>query len=100
VFRGRDADRSLIASRGDVVGVVSAKLKALKFSKAAGNISGNINVALKIGALRDFLDTGVVPYQTSDTKTKLKTADIARNARAFTLLITCKAVEQSEAAKN
>ncbi len=51
-------------------------------------------------AARDFLDTGVVPYQTSDAKTELKTADIARNARAFTLLITCKAAERTESTKD
>ncbi len=90
----------LIASSGEVVGVVSAKLNALKFAKATGNIPENINFAIKTGALRDFLDNSVVPYQTSDAKTELKTADIARNARAFTLLITCKAAEKTESAKN
>jgi hypothetical protein len=55
--------------------------------------------AIKTGVLRDFLDNSVVPYQTSDNKTELKTADIARNARAFTLLISCKATEPIESAK-
>ncbi len=40
----------------------------------------------------------VVPYQTSDTKGDLGTADIARNAREFTLLISCMAA--SEQSKN
>ena len=40
----------------------------------------------------------VVPYQTAEMKTELKTTDIARNARGFTLLITCKA-KQPETAK-
>jgi S1-C subfamily serine protease len=89
----------LFASSGEVVGVVSAKLNALKFAKATGDIPENINFAIKTGALRDFLDNSVVPYQTSDTKTDLKTADITRNARAFTLLISCKA-EKKESAKD
>jgi S1-C subfamily serine protease len=89
----------LLASSGEVVGVVAAKLNALKFVKATGNIPENINFAIKTGALRDFLDNSVVPYQTSDAKIELKTADIARNARAFTLLIACKATEQTETAK-
>jgi hypothetical protein len=42
----------------------------------------------------------VVPYKTSDTKTELKTPDIARNARAFTLLISCKAKAKTESARN
>jgi S1-C subfamily serine protease len=90
----------LLASSGEVVGVVAAKLSALKFVKATGNIPENINFAIKTGALRDFLDNSVVSYQTSDAKTELKTADIARNARAFTLLISCKAKVSTESAKN
>jgi S1-C subfamily serine protease len=90
----------LLAASGEVVGVVAAKLNALKVVKATGNIPENINFAIKTGALRDFLDNSVVPYQTSDVKTELKTADIARNARSFTLLISCKAKAQSESAKN
>jgi S1-C subfamily serine protease len=89
----------LLASSGDVVGVVAAKLNALKFVKATGNIPENINFAIKTGALRDFLDNSVVPYQISDAKAELKTADIARSARSFTFLISCKA-KTKETAKN
>jgi hypothetical protein len=71
----------------------------LKIAKATGDIPENINFAIKTGALRDFLDNSVVPYQTSDSKNELKTADITRNARAFTLLISCKA-QKKEAEKN
>jgi S1-C subfamily serine protease len=90
----------LLASSGEVVGVVAAKLNALKFVKATGNIPENINFAIKTGALRDFLDNSVVPYQTSDTKGELKTADIARNARAYTFLVSCKAKGKTESAKS
>jgi S1-C subfamily serine protease len=89
----------LLASSGEVVGVVAAKLNALKIAKATGDIPENINFAIKTGALRDFLDNSVVPYQISDGKSELKTADIASNARAFTLLISCKAVK-TESVKN
>jgi len=89
----------LLASSGEVVGVVAAKLNALKFVKATGNIPENINFAIKTGALRDFLDNSVVSYQVADTKVEMKTADIARNARAFTLLVSCKAKVQ-ESVKN
>jgi S1-C subfamily serine protease len=89
----------LLASSGDVVGVVAAKLNTFKFARATGNIPENINFAIKTGALRDFLDNSVVPYQISDAKAELKTADIARNARAFTFLISCKAKPQETAKK-
>ena len=91
----------LLAASGDVVGVVAAKLNAIKFVRATGNIPENINFAIKTGALRDFLDNSVVPYQISDAKDELKTADIARNARAFTFLISCKAkAKEKETARN
>jgi S1-C subfamily serine protease len=89
----------LLDSGGEVVGMVAAKLNALKFAKATGDIPENINFAIKTGALRDFLDNSVVTYQTADSKNELKTSDIARNARAFTLLIACTATEQSASAK-
>jgi hypothetical protein len=78
--------------------MVAAKINALRFAKATGEIPENINFAIKPGALRDFLDNSVVPYQTSDTRADLGTPDIARNARDFTLLISCMAA--SEQSKN
>jgi S1-C subfamily serine protease len=89
----------LLSSSGEVVGVVAAKLNALKFVRATGNIPENINFAIKTGALRDFLDNSVVPYQITEKKDDLKTADIARNARGFTLLVSCKAKAQTETAR-
>jgi len=88
----------LLSSNGEIVGVVAAKLNALKVARATGSIPENINFAIKTGALRDFLDNSVVPYQTAEMKVELKTTDIARNARGFTLLISCKA-KQTESAK-
>jgi S1-C subfamily serine protease len=90
----------LLDSGGNVVGMVAAKLNALKFAKATGDMPENINFAIKTGTLRDFLDNSVVSYQIADAKSDLKTADIASNARSYTLLISCTAAEQTEAAKN
>jgi S1-C subfamily serine protease len=92
----------LLDSDGNVVGVVAAKLNALKIARATGNIPENINFAIKTGTLRDFLDNSVVSYQTSAAKSDLKTADIAHNARAYTLLISCTAAapEPAQTAKN
>jgi S1-C subfamily serine protease len=85
----------LLDSKGQVVGIVAAKLNALKFASATGTIPENINFAIKPGALRDFLDNSVVPYQTSDNKSDLGTADIAKNARDFTLLVSCMAASEN-----
>jgi S1-C subfamily serine protease len=78
-------------NNGNVVGVVTAKLNALRFAGATGNIPENINFAIKTGALRDFLDNSAVPYQTAEPGSEMKTADIASGARTYTMLISCSA---------
>ncbi|WP_183259541.1 S1C family serine protease [Bradyrhizobium sp. CIR48] len=82
---------------GQVAGIVVAKLNALRMIKETGQLTENINFAIKTGALRDFLDNSVVPYQTAEPKGELKTADIAANARAYTMLISCTGTEQADA---
>jgi hypothetical protein len=71
----------------------------MPWGSTAGTIPENINFAIKTGATRDFLDNSVVPYETSALGTELKTADIATNARAYTLLISCAATEREQTAK-
>lgn len=87
----------LFDTTGQIVGVVTGKLDGLRIAAATGNIPENINFAIKTGALRDFLDNSVVPYQTSEPKGELKTTDIAGNARAYTMLISCNGTEQADA---
>lgn len=87
----------LFDSAGQVVGVVTGKVDALRIAVATGNIPENINFAIKTGVLRDFLDNSVVPYQTAEPKGELKTTDIAGNARPYTMLISCNATEQADA---
>jgi S1-C subfamily serine protease len=84
----------LLDASGNVVGVVAEKLATLKFVKATGEIPENINFAIKTGAVRDFLDNSVVSYQTAESKAELKTVDIARNARTYTMLISCTGTEK------
>lgn len=86
---------------GRLVGVVAAKLDAIKVARATGNIPENINFAIKVGALRDFLDNSVVLYRTSDRPDieRKETAEIAKDARGFTLLISCTVTEKSASAK-
>lgn len=79
----------LLDTSGDVVGVVSSKLNALKVVKATGDMPQNINFAIKTGAMRDFLDNSAVVYKTAEPKLDLKTAEIARSARDYTMLISC-----------
>ena len=79
----------LFDTSGQIVGVVTGKLDALRMVASTGDIPENVNFAIKTGALRDFLDNSVVPYQTGEPKGELKTTEIASNARAYTMLISC-----------
>ena len=89
----------LLDTSGLIVGMVAMKLDALKMVRVTGNIPENINFAIKTGMIRDFLDNSVVPYETAEPKGELKTTEIAGNARAYTLLITCTANEPTQARK-
>jgi S1-C subfamily serine protease len=89
----------LLDTSGLVIFVVAEKLNALKFASATGNIPENISFAIKQGALRDFLDNSVVPYTTADAQKELKTAEVASAARAYTMLISCRAKEAETAKK-
>jgi S1-C subfamily serine protease len=89
----------LLDASGQIVGMVAGKINALRFAKATGNIPENINFAIKPGAIRDFLDNSAVTYETAASGGDLKTAEIAGNARAYTLLISCTASEQVENTK-
>ena len=88
----------LLDTTGNVVGVVAEKLNAVKFAKLMGDIPQNINFAIKTGAVRDFLDNSVVPYQSAEPGAEQKTAEIAKAARAYTMLISC-SVKVEEGAK-
>lgn len=59
--------------------------------KATGDLPQDVNFAIKTGAMRDFLDDSVVSYKTAEPKNDLKTADTARQARAYPVLISCSA---------
>ncbi|TFV40322.1 serine protease [Bradyrhizobium frederickii] len=87
----------LFDTTGQIVGVVTGKIPGLRIVAMTGDIPENINFAIKTGALRDFLDNSVVPYQTAEPKGELKTTDIATNARAYTMLLSCNTTEQVDA---
>ncbi|WP_456637926.1 S1C family serine protease [Bradyrhizobium sp. USDA 10063] len=90
----------LLDFTGALVGVVSGKLDAIKVAQATGNIPENINFAIKTGALKDFLDNSAVAYRvTTQRDPNKETAEIAKAARGYTLLISCTASEQSARAK-
>ena len=79
----------LLDQAGNVVGVVTAKMNAVKMAKHTGGIPQNVNFALKASLVRDMLEVKDIDYETASSKKKLKTVDIFDKAKKFTVLVEC-----------
>ncbi|HUL05704.1 MAG TPA: trypsin-like peptidase domain-containing protein [Candidatus Acidoferrum sp.] len=79
----------LLDLSGNVVGVVVAKLDALKVAEATGDIPQNVNFAIKDSVVRNFLDAKGVEYETAASDRELAAAEIGERAVAFTVLVEC-----------
>lgn len=80
----------VLNKKGEVVGVVSMKLSDSKMAKATGSIGQNANFAVSGQTLRTFLDTHKVEYRTGGILSFEKsTADLADDARKWTLVVEC-----------
>ena len=79
----------VLDSAGNVVGVVTAKLDALKIARATGDIPQNVNFAVSAGAARAFLDSEGVAYATAPSDEARAPDEVAAAATAFTVLVEC-----------
>ena len=82
----------LLDGAGQVIGVVKAKLDAMKAAKAIGDIPQNVNFALAGGTLADFLARQKVNFGTAaidPASAPLEPAQVAELAQAFTFRIEC-----------
>ena len=74
---------------GNVVGVVVAKLDAIKVANITGDIPQNVNFAISAWTTRAILDAYNVPYETAPSEPKLAARDVAAQALEFTVLVEC-----------
>lgn len=75
---------------GNVVGVVVAKLNALKVAQATDDIAQNVNFAIKASVLANFLDANGVRYSVGGVaKDHLEQPDVATRAKAMSIFIKC-----------
>ena len=74
---------------GNAVGVVMAKLNAIRIARATGDIPQNVNFAISAGTARAFLDAQDIPYETAPSTDSLEPADVAAKARMFTVPVEC-----------
>ncbi|MCD6679096.1 MAG: serine protease [Burkholderiaceae bacterium] len=80
----------LLDRRGLVVGVVVAKLNALRVAQMTGDIPQNINFAVKLAPLKALLDANNVRYAGGSAHTAtLENEQIALRARSFTTPVFC-----------
>jgi len=79
----------LVDAGGLVVGVVSAKLDAIKMASVTGDIPENVNFAIKGSVIQRFLQSIPLHVRSTAGATRLETADIAAAAREYTYLVEC-----------
>ncbi len=80
----------VLNKKGEVVGVVSMKLSDSKMASTTGQIGQNVNFAVSGQTLKTFLDTRKVSYSTGSFFSREKsTADLADEARKWTLVVEC-----------
>ena len=80
----------LLDSAGNVIGVVSSKLNAVKVAGLTGDIPQNVNFAISSNALRAFLDAKGANYKEVGRESDLRGEQIAARAGAFTVLVECR----------
>lgn len=83
----------LLDVNGRVVGVVVAKLDALRVMRETGDVPQNVNFALSVGALRTFLDARGIEHSISAVEVARSVADIGAGARASVVRIECWKIE-------
>jgi S1-C subfamily serine protease len=74
---------------GEVVGVVVAKLDAVKVMRETGDVPQNVNFAVSLGTLRAFLDASSIDYVARGTPSPLSVADIGTDARPSVARVEC-----------
>ncbi len=79
----------LLDESGAVVGIVVAKLNALKMAQTYDDVPQNINFAIKASVAARFLEEAGVPYLAAGPGTPLRPADLAALAQSFTVAIRC-----------
>ncbi len=80
----------LLDGSGNLVGVVSSKLNAIKLA-ASGDLPQNVNFAVKTAILASFLDANRVAYKVGVAGGHaMEPADIADQARAMSGFVMCR----------
>lgn len=80
----------LLDRSGNLVGVVTSKLNAIKIAEASGDLPENVNFALKSSVVANFLETNRIKYASGSATLSLKPEDLADEAKSISVFILCK----------
>ncbi len=80
----------MLDASGNVVGVVVARLDALKLAQRTGRLPQNVNFAISGATARTFLDANKIAYDVARSTVTLSSVDIAARARGFTVSVECR----------
>ena len=75
---------------GNVIGVVTAKLNAVRTAQETGDVPQNVNFALKGAVVRSFLEIHGIDYTRQPSDEALTPEDLAALAHGFTVAVTCR----------
>jgi trypsin-like peptidase len=85
----------LLDASGHLVGIVTAKLGAIRAVRQWGDIPQNVNFAVKTQVAKAFLESRGLKYLTARSDQPLADADVADTAKSFTAYIECKRLSVS-----
>jgi hypothetical protein len=84
----------LMDASGLVIGVVQAKLDAIRSAIVTGDIPQNVNFAISLEVLADFLARNKVSFRDGAISAPLDTARVAELAQSFTYRVECRGRSQ------
>ena len=79
----------MLDASGQVVGVVVARLDALKLAQRTGRLSQLVNFAISAATARTFLDANKIAYKVARSTSTIAPVEIAARARRFTVSVEC-----------
>jgi hypothetical protein len=84
----------LLDGSGHVIGVIVAKLDAVKVMLAMGDVPQNVNFAVELSVLKHFLQQHNVQIVEEESKGELPLTEIPLKAKLSTYLIECETISE------
>jgi S1-C subfamily serine protease len=79
----------LLDSSGNLIGVVSSKLDALNALARSGDLPQNVNFAINLSVLKDFLTRAGVRVTEATSRFEVRPDEVGDRAKGFTYSVEC-----------